>query len=209
MQRNIKATRTVAQWDRRYSVKRPIWSLDPSLELIKSVSPLVPGRALDLGAGEGRNAIWLAEQGWHVTAIDFSAVAIAKAGEFAAEANVSGRVQFEVADLTSIRPTKSIYDLVCLVYLHLPWDSMQDVVRSAVDALRPGGTFVLLGHDETNIENGYGGPQDPDILYGPRRIVQAAGEQLEVIDASRIKRTVEKTVGTRVAIDCFVHGVHL
>lgn len=206
MQKVVKMTRTAAQWDRRYDVKRAIWSHQVNPALRTYVAHFAPGRALDLGAGEGRSSIWLAKQGWFVTAIDFSSVPLAKAEAYAAEAGVTDRITLQVADLTKLTPEKSSYDLVCLIFLHLSREDMPGVVGKAVDALRPGGAFVLLGHDETNLTNGFGGPQDPNYLYGPEDILKAAGPALQVSEAKRVERTLETPSGPRTAVDCWVSG---
>lgn len=91
-------------------------------------------------------------------------MALAKAGEFAAAAAVSDKIDFTTEDVTRFRPAKSSYDPVCLVYLHLSWQNMPGVFRAAVKALEPSDAFVLLGHDERNLEHGFSGPPDPDLL---------------------------------------------
>jgi len=154
-----------AAWDERYAGPDLVWGAGPNRFVTEELAALPPGRALDLGTGEGRNAIWLAGRGWRVTAVDFSAVGLARAAQLAKERGVT--VAWEHADLTSYQPAPGGYDLVLIAYIHLPPASLAQVLRSAVAALAAGGTLLVIGHDRDNIAHGYGGPQDPDRLYTP------------------------------------------
>ncbi|MEM0946227.1 MAG: class I SAM-dependent methyltransferase [Pseudomonadota bacterium] len=196
--------RTVAEWDRRYSVKRSIWSHKTNPALRTHVAPIAPGRPLDLGAGKGRSTIWLAKQGWHVAAVDFSSVALAKAEGYAVEAGDSGRIALQSADVTKTTPEEFSFDLVCLMYLHLSHDDMPVIVGKAVDARGPVGAFVLLGHDEINLKHGFGGPHEPNCFYGPEDILEAAGPALSVSETTRVESTRETAFGPRPAIECWV-----
>lgn len=190
-------------WNRRYREKDLLWSAEPNRFLVGEVADLAPGRALDLGAGEGRNAIWLAERGWRVTAVDFSEVALEKARRIAAEREVAIETAF--ADLTEYRPEPAAYDLVLLLYLHMPPSEMAGVVDRAARAVAPGGTFLLIGHDRTNLENGHGGPRDPELLYVADEIAGLL-PGLEIAEAGTRRRPVETEQGTVTAIDCLVRA---
>ncbi|HSP51808.1 MAG TPA: class I SAM-dependent methyltransferase [Cryobacterium sp.] len=160
-------------WDTRYRLAREaqagqtgrLWSAVPAQIVQDTVSPFTPGRALDLATGDGRNAIWLAGHGWTVTAVDFSAEAIGQAGAHAAEAGVS--VDWQVGDATTWDPAGETYDLVTVMYLHLPEPVLRAVLARAAAWLSPGGHLVVLGHDRANLETGAPGPTNPDILYTP------------------------------------------
>lgn len=206
MQKVSKLTRAAAEPGRRYSVNRPIWSRDIRPALRTLVSLLAPERTRDLGAGESRSAIWLAEQGGNLRAIDFSSVASIKAEEFAAEAEIIERIAFKVTDVTKITPERSSYVLVRLIYLHLSRDVMPTVVRKTFDALRSGGAFVLLGHNETNHTHAFGGLQDPGYLHGPQDIFEATAPILQVSRAKRVDRTVGAPSWPRTAIDYWLKG---
>jgi SAM-dependent methyltransferase len=104
-------------WDKRYADAELVWSADPNQFFAAEVADLPTGRGLDLGTGEGRNAMWLANQGWEVTAVDFSAVAIDKARAIAESRGLS--VTWVVADMSDYIPDAGSFDLVALVYLHL------------------------------------------------------------------------------------------
>ena len=153
-------------WDRRYEGTELLWSAQPNRFLVAEAQALPPGRALDLACGEGRNAVWLAELGWKVTGVDFSPVAIGKAGQLAAARGVAG--EFEVADLLAYEPAGQAFDLVIVFYLQVLAAVRNAILRRAAAAVAPGGTFLLVAHGRSNLEEGYGGPRDPDVLYTPR-----------------------------------------
>lgn len=191
-------------WDARYADSARLWSLTPNVFLVPEVRDLAPGRALDLAAGEGRNAVWLAEQGWEVTAADFSSVAADRTRELAAARGVD--LEVVVADVTTWKPPAETYDLVIIFYLHLPVTARRTVFAGATAALRPGATILVVGHDVENLTRGYGGPQDVAILYDPEELAaELAG--LDIVTARRVERTVEVEDGTRVAIDTLVRAV--
>ncbi len=167
------------------------------------MTPLPPGRAIDLGTGEGRNAIWLAERGWQVTAVDFSAVGLARAARLAAERAVS--VDWVQADLQDYQPAPDSCDLVLVAYIHLPTDSLARIFRAAAATVAPGGTLLVIGHDRDNITRGHGGPQDPDRLYTPA-VVAAELDGLTVRRAEQVTRTVTTPEGERTAIDTLVRA---
>jgi SAM-dependent methyltransferase len=146
-------------WDTRYAAEELVWSAGPNRFLVSEVADLPPGRALDLACGEGRNAIWLAERGWQVTAVDFSEVGVEKGRRR------NGAVDFRVADVLEFDAGEEQYDLVIVFYLQLPADEMQRVLRKAARAVAPGGTFLLVGHDLRNLTDGQGGPKDAAVLY--------------------------------------------
>jgi len=181
-----------------------VWSATPNRFFAEEVTGMTPGRALDLGAGEGRNAIWLAEQGWTVTAVDFSDVAVAKAETIASRRGVT--VIWLVEDLLAYQPESGAYDLVALAYIHLPPAEWNRVLSSAQSALAPGGTLLVIGHDSSNLRDGHGGPQDPMRLYDAAGVVsQLAG--LDVQRAGPVLRKVMTPDGERTAIDVLVRAV--
>jgi SAM-dependent methyltransferase len=188
-------------WNRRYSEADLLWSATPNRFLVSEVEGLTPGRALDLACGEGRNALWLAALGWRVTAVDFSSVAIEKARRRAAEDGVD--VDFLCSDLLEYEPEPSSYDLVVVLYLQLPGDERRIVLSRAAKALAASGTFLLVGHDLTNMTDGVGGPSDPSVLYTPDEIVSEL-PGLEIEKAERVLRDVADA--DRPAIDALVRA---
>jgi len=206
---NTGAPTTVMErehWNQRYVGKTFLWTVEANRFVAAEVADLAPGRALDLAAGEGRNAVWLAEQGWAVRAVDFSDVAIEKGKQLAAARDVADRVDFEVADLRAHEPEAHRYDLVVLLYLQLPQAQLVPIVQRAARAVAPGGTFLVVGHDTANLTNGYGGPRHPDVLYTADEVVAALGEELTIEKAGPVERPVETDEGPKVAIDCLVRA---
>src|SRR3954466_2691242 len=112
-------------WNRRYAGSELIWSAAPNRLFAAEAVGLPPGRALDLACGEGRNAIWLAERGWTVTAVDFSDVAVEKGRSRNAD------IDFRVADVLELEPDEQTYDLVIVFYLQLRAAEMETVLRRA------------------------------------------------------------------------------
>jgi len=156
------------RWDARHAAAEPIESGAPNPVLIEETERLAPGRALDLGTGDGRNAVWLARRGWQVTAVDFSLVALARARELAEAAGVS--VDWRLADLVEFEPPPDAFDLVTLFFIHLPPDERRAIHAAAAAALAPGGILLAVGHDRSNLDRGVGGPQDPAVLFSPDEI---------------------------------------
>ncbi len=192
-----------ADWDARYAERQllhqhgTLWGVEPNRFVARDLGDLEAGRALDLACGEGRNAIWLAERGWTVTAVDFSSVAIERGRGLAAHRGVA--VDFVVADLLQWVPAAAQYDLVVIAYIQLPAHEREVVFANAARAVAPGGTFYLLAHDSRNLPDGTGGPQDPAVLY-------TAADVLPVLSGFEIVRAGEelRAVDGGTAIDCIV-----
>ena len=173
-------------WDERYAASELVWSIGPNQFVEAECADLPPGRALDLAAGEGRNAIWLARRDWDVTAVDFSQVALDKGRTLAGDVDV----EWVCADATTWTPAHP-YDLVVIAYLQLPAHERREAVRRGFAALRSGGTFLLVGHDTTNLTEGTGGPQDASVLHTAEDVLaDVAGEDLEIVLAGRVERAV-------------------
>lgn len=191
-------------WNRRYEGPDLLWTARPNRLLVTEVADMTPGRALDLGCGEGRNAVWLATQGWSVTGVDFADVGVDKGRRLAEAEGVS--VEWVVADLRAYQPEGDAYDLVIVLYLHLPAPDRRAIHRAAVRSLRPGGTFLVVGHDLTNLTDGYGGPQDPSILFTPDEVVEDLAS-LSMVKSERARRQVSTGGGERTAIDAVIRAV--
>jgi SAM-dependent methyltransferase len=133
-------------WEDFYRAKDGVWSGKANALLVEEVAALAPGTALDLGCGEGGDAIWLAAQGWRVTAVDVSATALERGAGHAADAGVTGVIAWERHDLTRSFPAGA-FDLVAACYLHsrVPLDRGR-VLRAAAAAVAPGGSLVVVGH---------------------------------------------------------------
>lgn len=200
-------------WDERYAGRELVWSAEPNQFVAAECADLTPGKAVDLAAGEGRNAIWLARQGWTVTAVDFSQVALDKGRRLAGDTPV----EWVCADATGW--DGSGYDLVVMAYLQLPPTERRVAVRNAFSALAVGGTLLVVAHDSTNLTEGTGGPQEPEVLMTAEDVLDdLAGLDLEILRAERVARRVpavdeqartHEELGRtdRVAWDCLVRVV--
>jgi SAM-dependent methyltransferase len=192
------------RWNRRYAIADRIHATSaPSQFLVAEITDLAPGTALDLACGAGRNAVWLAQRGWRVTAVDFSNVALAIARDLAAGGGVD--VEWIEADVADWTPPARAYDLVCVLYLQLPAAERRKALEDAAGAVRPGGTLLVVGHDVANLTEGWGGPAQPDVLFDPDDVVGAIGD-LHVEKAERVRRRVEDGGGLHEAIDALVRA---
>lgn len=195
-------------WNARYDTDELVWRAEPNQFLPPEIEGMRAGRALDLACGEGRNSVWLAEQGWEVTGVDFAGVAVAKAGRLARERGVA--VAWGVDDLVSWSPPAESFDLVIVFYLQLPPAERRTVVGSAARALAPAGTFLFVAHDLDNLSHGVGGPKDPAVLPTPDAVVAdlatSGVPDLEIQRAERIGRAVVTDDGPATAIDCLVRA---
>jgi SAM-dependent methyltransferase len=195
------------QWDERYSATEFVWATGPNQFVAAELAGLPARRAIDLAAGEGRNTVWLAERGWRVTAVDFSRVGLDKGRKLSAARGVpEGQVEWIVADLAGYQPEPGAYDLALIAYFQVGAKVRATVLGRAAAALAPGGTAFIVAHDLTNLTEGTGGPQDPEVLYTPEA-VRAELPGLRVLRAERVRRTVDRGDGPATAIDTLVRAV--
>lgn len=187
-------------WDERYATREYVWKVSVNQFVEAHLSDLIPGTAVDLAAGEGRNSVWLAARGWEVTAVDFSRVGLDKAQRLAADNSVE--IETVCADALSWQPDEPV-DLVVLSYLQLPPEQRNTVLTRVQGWLKPGGTLFVIAHDKSNVAGGHGGPQDPDVCYDPAETAAAlAGLDVELAEVT--ERLVETPEGTRTALDTLV-----
>ena len=177
-----------AFWDDRYSTAAAsgdaVWSIEPNAWIEQVTGTLPPGTAIDLAAGEGRNALWLASRGWSVTAVDFSAAGLAIGRQRASAAALD--LDWVTADATSwVSPTA--VDLVVIAYLQLPAPDLTRAIANAILSLVAGGTLALIGHDSENLEHGVGGPKDAAMLYD-LETVRSAAAGLDIAECRRYNR---------------------
>jgi SAM-dependent methyltransferase len=191
-------------WNDRYRQKGSVWGAEPNQFVVEYLSDLEPCRVLDLGTGQGRNAIWLAGRGHRVTAIDISDVAIAQAKEIAGAAGVE--VEFIADDLERWQPEPESFDLVLLSYIQVVEPARKLIHSKVATALAPGGTVFIIAHHIDNLEHGIGGPPLPDRLYDENTI---AGDfpELDIIENKAVIRHVDDGASSGDAIDLLVRAV--
>lgn len=185
-------TRDAAAWDARYSGADLVWSAAPNVWVRELCAAMAPGRALDVAAGEGRNALWLVEQGWSVVAADFSPVGVERMQQIADRRLAERRSAFTAIVADATRPAPPApgdpseasdagggaggYDLVLISYLHLPREQWGAALAAAVAACAVGGAVLVVAHAVRNLTEGVGGPQDPTILLDPEDVIASAAE---------------------------------
>lgn len=188
------------QWDQRYSTSEYVWTATANHFVEWHLSGLAPGAAIDLAAGEGRNSVWLAQQGWKVTAVDFSQIALDKALELAERHDV----EIEVAcdDATSYTPDHAV-DLVLVVYLQLSQQARVTALAHAASWVKPGGTLFVCAHDRSNVTEGWGGPPDIDVCYDLDETVDLLnGFDIKVAEVAH--RQVHSDTTPHIALDTLV-----
>jgi SAM-dependent methyltransferase len=193
-------------WNRQYATDDYIWRIGPNQFVAAHLADLPPGTAIDLGAGEGRNAVWLASRGWTVTAVDLSPVGLEKAERLAGDNGVA--IETVEADAVTWQPARPV-DLVVLSYLQIPTEERLTALRHAASWLRPGGTLFVIAHDRSNIGGGHGGPSDPDVCYTVDETVGAlAGLRIDVAEVAERVVTIDEDgrQATRVALDTLVRA---
>jgi SAM-dependent methyltransferase len=155
-------------YDELYRSAPAVWSGRPNRQLVVEGSVLSPGTALDAGCGEGADALWLAERGWRVTAVDFSAVALDRAGAHARARGLDDRITWLRADLDAWTPTEGGFDLVATHYLHAHGPDRPALFARLAGAVAPGGTLLVVGHLlGGDAGDHHSGPHehDLDLLY--------------------------------------------
>jgi SAM-dependent methyltransferase len=161
----LDLTPDAAEWDTRYGAAERIWSGDPNGALVAETADLAPGRALDVGCGEGADAVWLARRGWQVTAVDISPTALTRA--VSTSADLGDRVTWRRADVITTPPTGA-FDLVSVHYFPLPRQPDNAAPRGLLAAVAPGGTLLFATHDIADLSPRPG--FDPCDYYQPHDI---------------------------------------
>lgn len=177
------------RWDQRYASTDRLFPREPDAILIELVDQLRPGRALDLGAGEGRNSLWLARQGWQVTAVDLSQVALSRlAAEAVAEHLAVSTVHADISDYLA---RAEQFDLVVVANIHPTPEQRARLLAAAAAAVAPGGYLYLIGHHVDSL--GLAGPPDAERLYTEERLAGA----FPGLDVLRIERRERASEGLR------------
>jgi SAM-dependent methyltransferase len=175
-------------WEQRYGQRPALWSGRPNPQLVAEADGLTPGRALDVGCGEGADALWLAGRGWQVTAVDIADTALRRAAGHAAAAGeeVASRITWHRADLREQPPAAGAYDLVSAQFMHLPGEARRRLFARLADAVAPGGTLLIVGHDPSDLRGGAGRMHFPDMMY-------TAGQVAADLDSGRWEVRVAET----------------
>jgi SAM-dependent methyltransferase len=161
-----------ATWDTRYGGSERIWSGQPNVRLVQQVNGLAPGDALDVGSGEGADAVWLAQQGWQVTALDVSPVALELTRSHADQSGVGAQVETRQHDLMNDGEVRGSYDLVSAQYWHPPLDRRVDFDTVIGAAVRSGGTLLVVGHHPDDVHAGIRDAHGHgELLFTPHEIV--------------------------------------
>ncbi|MGI5171649.1 class I SAM-dependent methyltransferase [Spirillospora sp. CA-253888] len=182
-------------WDERYRSRDRLFSGRPNGVLVAEAADLPPGQALDVGCGEGADALWLARHGWRVTAVDISRTALERAA--AAAADVAGRVAWARADLTALSPPAGAFDLVSVQYFPLPRRPGHRALRGLLAAVAPGGTLLVVGHDLADLPPPTELGIDPGDYYRPDEIAGLLGGDWTVLINETRPRTAPAPAGTR------------
>ncbi|WP_436529609.1 FAD-dependent oxidoreductase [Actinoplanes sp. HUAS TT8] len=152
-------------WEERYRAKDSIWSGKPNVQLVAEAAGLPAGRALDVGCGEGADAVWLAERGWRVTGVDISSVALLRAAGHAASAGLADRITFTQADLREQAPERRAYDLVSAHFMHLPAEPRRELYARLAGAVKLGGTLLIVGHHPDDLATAPRPMHFPDMMF--------------------------------------------
>ena len=194
---------TAAHWDDRYRSAHRIWSGAPNPHLVAQVDGLTPGTALDVGAGEGADAIWLAGRGWRVTGLDVSSVALDRARSHAADAGpvVAGRITWLHADVVAGDPDLGRFDLVTAQFMHLAAPALASLHRRLAAAVARGGTLLVVGHHPSDIATGVRRPRDPGMLFSAAQVAGGlAPGEWDVVMADDVEREARGPDGTPVTV---------
>jgi SAM-dependent methyltransferase len=190
-----------AFWDALYEARPAIWSGNPNPHLVGEAAALPSGTALEVGAGEGADALWLAARGWRVTAVDISPVALARAARDAAQAGaeVAGRIDWLHRDLMTWEPPKDQFDLVAVHYFHLAPAPRRVLFGRLASAVVAGGTLLIVGHSRRVLDasahdgpdhGGEGSLMPADYFYtGDEIAAQLGAEEWEIITNAEVERS--------------------
>lgn len=191
-------------WDKRYSHHGHVWSGRPNPQLVALVGPLAPGRAIDVGCGEGADAIWLARQGWTVTGVDVSPVALAKAAAHAQNtgAEIAARITWRPVDLygAEMEPLGQ-YALVNSQYLHMPPEARDRAVARLAAGVAPGGHLLLVSHHPSDLAIPGLRPNVPEMFYTADELVDRLdAEEWEIHTATAAERAGVDREGAEVTV---------
>jgi SAM-dependent methyltransferase len=184
-----------AEWDRRYADREQLWSGRPNGALVAEVAGMAPGRVLDVGCGEGADAVWLARQGWDVTALEVSGVALERAAGHARDAGVE--IRWVHAGLAEAALPARSFDLVSAQYPALLRTPDAAAERALLDAVAPGGVLLLVHHAGMETQQDHGGEFDPADYVWPSMVAALLDDAWQVeVDEQRPRVAPEGGAGS-------------
>jgi trans-aconitate methyltransferase len=186
-----------AFWDDRYQSATAVWSGHPNPQLVAEVTDLRPGTALDVGSGEGGDALWLASRGWQVTGVDFARTALARAAAQADALGLSAR--WVHADLLTWVPDRA-FDLVSAHFMHLPTEQRVPLFARLAAAVASGGTLLVVGHHMSDLETTAGRPDLPDYFFTADEVAESLTDGWTVEVADKRPRQVADPDGHTITI---------
>jgi SAM-dependent methyltransferase len=191
-----------AFWDERYRSAPQVWSGDPNPQLVAEVAARPPGRALDVGCGEGADAIWLARRGWMVVAADISGVALERGARHARDTDpvTSARIEWRQVDLLANPPGPGSFDLVSAQFMQLPPEPRTRLFTALAASVRAGGTLLVVGHHPSDLATGVARPPMPEVFYAPEEIVALLDDSWAVEVSDARPRPASTPDGTEVTV---------
>ena len=170
-------------WDTKYETPDYVYTKLVNRFVKEYCEPLTPGTAIDVAGGEGRNTVWLAQQGWRVENIDFSQKALDKCLAFAEEEGVQGFVDTNCASALEFELNETPVDLAVIAYLQVNQTDLKTAIKRAASHVKPGGHLMGVWHSRDNLEHSFGGPRDPGVLPNPELLTEyLEGEGFEILD---------------------------
>ncbi|MEI6590426.1 MAG: class I SAM-dependent methyltransferase [Actinomycetes bacterium] len=162
-------------WNEKYDTEEFVYTTTVNRFVKEYLEALPAGKMIDLAGGEGRNAVWFAEHGWQVEVVDFADKALAKFLKFAQERGVADLTTATVADATGFEAQLSPADLGVIGYLQIAKEPLAAAISGLVSQLRSGATFFGVWHALDNLEGGFGGPRDPEVLPSVASLTEILG----------------------------------
>ncbi|GAC1410748.1 MAG: class I SAM-dependent methyltransferase [Candidatus Velthaea sp.] len=200
-------------WNERYRSRTVVWSGDPNAHLVSEASGLVPGAALDVGSGEGADAVWLAERGWRVTAVDFSTIALERGAARAVEVgdDVARRIDWLHRDVTEWAPAEASYDLVSAQFMHLPKEPREALFLRLAASVAPGGSLLIVGHHPSDLQTTVPRPPLPELFYSAGEVADSLDPDRWriIVSAARRRSTVDPAGRTVTVHDAVLHARRL
>ncbi|WP_243709783.1 bifunctional NAD(P)/FAD-dependent oxidoreductase/class I SAM-dependent methyltransferase [Micromonospora sp. 15K316] len=191
---------TEQAWEQRYTSRPAVWSGRPNPQLVAEASDLAPGRALDVGSGEGADAVWLARRGWRVTAVDISRTALQRAAAHADDAGVADRVDWVHADVREQPPVEASYDLVSAQFMHLPGEERDVLFARLAGAVAVGGTLLIVGHHPWDLRTSVHRMHLPEMMYTPQELATGLDPAVWDVRAEARPRTAVDPQGREITI---------